>query len=78
MSNQAVRKFQSALQRANGNEEKMKEVFKSITDYLAYSISKKKPQQKLEDYLSDYPEVREVHEWSDTVLVNSEYELVNY
>ena len=78
MGYHTVKKFKTALQRANGDKRKMKEVFKSINDYLESSVSEKKPRQKLGDYLSNHPEVKHVHEWSDTVLVDNSYELVNY
>ena len=68
MSRESVKKFRVALKAANGDKTKMEKAFKSISDYLDGSISKKRTK----------PGIKKIHEWSGTVLVNSDYELVNY
>ena len=78
MTNETVRKFRHTLVEANGDEAKMKKVFKNISDYLAASTSEKRSGQSVEDYLRKNPGIRKVHEWSGTVLVNNEYQLINY
>ena len=78
MSNVSVKGFQQTLTKANGDEVKMKKAFKGISAYLASSVSEKKLGQSLEDFLKQNPGTKKIHEWSDTVLVNNEYQLVNY
>ena len=78
MNNVSVKKFQSDLQTANGDKAKMEKVFKSITEYLDSSLPITEHSHDLEDYLDKNPRLKKIREWSGTVLVNSDYELVNF
>ena len=78
MSKELVSNFRQTLLKANGNEVKMKKAFRSITGYLDSSVSEKQDGQSVKDFLEANPGIKEIHEWSETVLVTNDYELVNY
>ncbi len=76
--NNVLSNFQQTLQRANGDEVKMKKAFQGISDFLNSTLTEKQDAQSLDEYLSENPPIKKIHEWSETVLVNDHYELVNY
>jgi len=78
MNNVTVKRFRENLFKANGNKMKMERAFKSISAYLDSSLVRKKKGQDLENFLDKNPRVKEIHAWSETVLVDDNYELVNY
>ena len=78
MNKESITRFREALLKANGNKLKMQETFKGISEYLSSSVSGKGTNQSRKDYLIKNPDIKEIHDWAGTVLVNSKYQLVNY
>ncbi len=78
MGKDSIRKFRQALIEANGDKVKMQKAFMGISDYLSSGMSEKRSGQSVRDYLNDNKELKEVHEWAETVLVNDNYQLFNF
>ena len=76
--NTRIIKAQYILEQANGDKNKMIKAMQRVSEMIASICLGRNFNQSIEDYISSKPELQEFKNWSEKVVISSNYQLVNY
>lgn len=74
--NKKLEEFKELLKKSDGNKIKMNKAIERITSYLCGSILGRDFLETVESFYDKNPEIKEISDWSKTIVLSKEYKII--